>query len=399
MGGNNKMKKCFSISILVLSLVIHQYLSACTIFTASKGGKVLAGNNEDFCGTNTIIHFFPPSEGKYGGVFVGIKGESNFQGGMNDQGLFFDGASTQKVKMTPQDLPEYPGEFVLEEILEKCSVVEEALVLIKKCAMPYLNGCHILIADKTGNAVIIEWGNDKLNIIPKKKDYMIATNFNFTETDKFSPPCIRYEIAENSLKNTEDISIELFRSILSTAHYEWKYPTQYSNICDLKNGDIYLCYFHNYTNMLKFNLEEEFKKGEHWYLMRSLFPKLNAEIEFRRRNDCTDKFGIGPLKKVTFKVIPEILPSDTSQVYITGNNEKIGSWDRKKVTLKRTKNNISTSTFSFHEGTYLEYMITRGSKESEAVIKDGSGSSYNILDVKNDTTIVIKVENWRDLIK
>ena len=48
--------------------------------------------------------------------------------------------------------------------------------------------------------------------------------------------------------------------------------TLYSNICDLKNGDMYIYHFHNFEDVVKINLQEELKKGEHSQSIVSLLP-------------------------------------------------------------------------------------------------------------------------------
>ena len=65
---------------------------SCTIIYATDGNTVLAGNNEDYINTNSIIWFVAPEEGKLGRVYFGF---DTFwpQGGMNEEGLFFDGAT------------------------------------------------------------------------------------------------------------------------------------------------------------------------------------------------------------------------------------------------------------------------------------------------------------------
>ena len=49
----------------------------------------LVGNNEDYKIPYTRVWFVPPENGKYGRVYFGYDNWSP-QGGMNDQGLFFD---------------------------------------------------------------------------------------------------------------------------------------------------------------------------------------------------------------------------------------------------------------------------------------------------------------------
>ena len=62
---------------------------ACTIFMGTTGDLTLVGNNEDWSDTETKVWFLVAEEGKYGRVYFGFN-NGWAQGGMNDQGLFFD---------------------------------------------------------------------------------------------------------------------------------------------------------------------------------------------------------------------------------------------------------------------------------------------------------------------
>jgi len=58
--------------------------------------------------------------------------------------------------------------------------------------------------------------------------------------------------------------------------------TLYSYIHDLVRGDVYIYNFHNYDHVVKLNIHEELKKGEHTVLISSLFPyKTYAAESFR----------------------------------------------------------------------------------------------------------------------
>ena len=86
--------------------------------------------------------------------------------------------------------------------------------------------------------------------------------------------CLRYQIAENMLKESRSVSVEHFRDILEATHQNnLGVKTLYSNIYDLKNGLIYLYYLHNYDNEVIINLKEELKKGSHYYEIPSIFGK------------------------------------------------------------------------------------------------------------------------------
>ena len=60
---------------LVLFLFSFGYTSSgCTIFTSSSKNAVLAGNNEDMCTTNTLIHILPSSDGSFGRISGDLRG-------------------------------------------------------------------------------------------------------------------------------------------------------------------------------------------------------------------------------------------------------------------------------------------------------------------------------------
>lgn len=98
---------------------------------------VLAGNNEDFLNAEAYIQFLPAEAGKHGRIYFGFCyeiGKVAPFGGVNDQGLFFDMASLDPIKLDkPPEGEIYKGD-INEKILEECSSVEEALALIHRFA-------------------------------------------------------------------------------------------------------------------------------------------------------------------------------------------------------------------------------------------------------------------------
>ncbi|RLD05044.1 MAG: hypothetical protein DRI65_09600, partial [Chloroflexota bacterium] len=71
------------------------YDSGCTVIYGVDEENVLGGNNEDFTDSETRIWFLPPEDGKFGRALVGYD-SFIWQGGMNDQGLFFDAMSIEE---------------------------------------------------------------------------------------------------------------------------------------------------------------------------------------------------------------------------------------------------------------------------------------------------------------
>ena len=88
------MKALLVIQILILSIFSHSPTLACTAFMMSDGENVLVCNNEDYKIPYTRVWFVPAEKGQYGRVYFGYDNWSP-QGGMNDQGLFFDFFATK----------------------------------------------------------------------------------------------------------------------------------------------------------------------------------------------------------------------------------------------------------------------------------------------------------------
>lgn len=99
--------------------------------------------------------------------------------------------------------------------------------------------------------------------------------------------------------------------------------------------------------------------------------------------------------EVQFIVAAKLL-ADTEQVSIAGNNDKLGNWDASKIFLNKINDTTFSKTFEFLSGESIEYKITRGSWDKEAVQSDGSVPQNFTADIFSDTTIVFLVAGWKD---
>ena len=244
---------------------------SCTIIYASDGKVALAGNNEDYKNPFMTISYLPAEDGRFGRIYF-CHGTLYPQGGTNEKGLFFDGATAEYVEV-PRDSSKiaYDGSLILKA-MEECSTVEEVLELYDQYDVSGSWGGHYLIGDRFGNSAIIE----PHTFIKKSGRYQIITNFLQSKIKPENSTDARYRLASELFEKSETISVDLFRRILSAVHYE-EYSgsmttTLYSFICDLKKGDIYVYYFHNFEEVVKINLQEELKKGKRTRLISSLFP-------------------------------------------------------------------------------------------------------------------------------
>ena len=119
-------------------------------------------------------------------------------------------------------------------------------------------------------------------------------------------------------------------------------------------------------------------------LMFSLWNILNG------RNVSVPEFI-----NITFIVTPTITVGEDS-IFITGNHPKLGSWNPARILLKKVSENNWQRKFQIEKGFELEYKITRGSWDKEAVYKEGiTPENYNF-QVQQDTTIEIRIPFWKD---
>jgi hypothetical protein len=255
----------------------------CTVVYYADEETALAGNNEDFFFPYTQATFFPPGEGKHGGVYFGYQARHGVdfgahQGGVNDHGLFFDGLATDSVPVTrSRDKESYAGNL-LKKMLEECATVEEALALFDRYDLSFMVASQFLIGDKTGDAAIIEGDA----VIRKKGNYQVATNFYQSIVDPAHASCPRYRTAVQMLRAGEGRTVDSMRDILDAVHAEDGVHTVYSNVYDLKKGLIHVFHFHDYANVVTFDLAEELAKGPHTYELASLFPENDGFLAFEK---------------------------------------------------------------------------------------------------------------------
>ena len=158
---------------------------ACSVFNASRIDKVYAATNKDWNNPETRIRFYAPSEGKYGRVYFGYQIPEGFQnvGGMNDQGLWYDGASlpARSDIYNHFDKPTVKGELC-EKALEECATVEEVIQMYEHYYTPHWQG-HSMWADRFGNSVIIEYGEKDVVCIQKEQEIQVMTNFYLSDPE------------------------------------------------------------------------------------------------------------------------------------------------------------------------------------------------------------------------
>ena len=283
-----------TVVFLVLLLIGGTRAHSCTVFFVFDGKLALAGSNEDWADPNTQIWFVPATKDNYGIVYLGfgrgeyppggvsthklvipgagitkINPEDLYglpQGGMNEKGLFFDGASTDVIRApSAHDKKAYDGR--LEDlILRKCATVKEVLQVLDTYAFGSVQG-QWMFADKSGDSVIIEAGEV---IVRKKGDYQVMTNFFQSKVGFEEVTCPRYKLVSNSLAENKVISLDVCRSLLKATAQPF---TTYSTIFDLANGEVYVYLRRDFGRTMKINLKQELEKGERAMKIADLFEQ------------------------------------------------------------------------------------------------------------------------------
>jgi hypothetical protein len=276
-------------TILLASITVE----ASTAFMAAKGKKVLTGRNGDWGNLNIRMRVLPASEGKYGRIYLGAESGQGIGGfnnttGMNDQGLWYGATSLYDGEALPvrNDIKNYYNKPTLDvdlvqRVMEVCSTVDEVIEYFTRYYYPVWNG-HDLFVDRNGNSVIIEFGEKDVVFIRRSGDHQVMTNFPNSDTlNARWYSCYRYKMADRMLAETQNISTDYFRSVCDAVHLRGKNPTSLSTVYDVTTGDLYVYYFHNYEEVLVFNVYEELAKGEKYYVLPDYFRQTKANYPTR----------------------------------------------------------------------------------------------------------------------
>jgi len=241
-------------------------------------GHTWLGSNEDSWRLGSRIWFEGRRLGKYGSLYVGY-GDGFPQGGMNEAGLAFDGltiirksVANDPAKKTIAD----PTAF-MKSIMQNCSTVEEVKAYASQFNRTPFNSGVLLFSDRAGKYLVME--PDTL-IIGNDSKYVIANFCPSTVTEAEKLNFGRYQRGEQYLQNhSNDTSAQFCYALTDTMHECRKKVgdgTMYSFVADLNKGEFHLYFYHDFKISRDFNLTEELAKGDHEYVMTTIFPP-NAE--------------------------------------------------------------------------------------------------------------------------
>ncbi|MBU0765299.1 MAG: linear amide C-N hydrolase [Bacteroidetes bacterium] len=252
-------------------LLIFFYLSftglikATTLVSLTSEEKPYACVNEENDNKEANIWFSPGTEGSYGRITFGFT-DGLTRSGMNEKGLFFAWSEIPRTSYTPS--PErlmLTGEKIrgncqmAEKVLQQCTVVSQAVEMIKEYNVPEFADHLLMLADAAGKSVVLEWAEGVLTIHEKKGNYMLATNYSLSSPGLGNYPCERYNSADRILEDPHEKGTELCKAVLKATYLTDK--TVYSLICDIKTGIIHLFQDDSFEKTVQLNVLKELEHG------------------------------------------------------------------------------------------------------------------------------------------
>ncbi|MFX1301529.1 MAG: hypothetical protein ACFFAL_11720 [Promethearchaeota archaeon] len=278
---------------------------SCTIFTVTMGDTVLFGNSEDYRLWG-VYAWFMPSQDIYtpqgtrtanGAVFFGFdeNGDSADgwpQGGMNDQGLCFDGNGLSYYALNPHYERDSPYAHYLAEILWECVTIDEVIDWYLTHRIGPEMSYQIHFADASGDAVVVSASLDEELAFTRigTESCLVSTNINVADTSRDVYDCYRYSTAMSMLtaiSMEDELTVEACRDVLNAVHQDGTYATKYSNVFDLVNRQIYLWYDRNFDQVAIMNLDDELAMVQpgvdDYYEATALFGAVADEGNIRYR--------------------------------------------------------------------------------------------------------------------
>lgn len=124
---------------------------------------------------------------------------------------------------------------------------------------------------------------------------------------------------------------------------------------------------------------------------KDFIPELLTVLDETSVEKVREKLGLPNQKyEVTLMVT---VPENSGDVYITGNQSSIGSWNPQKIKLNKINETTRQITFTTYPD--LKFKLTKGSWETEGTIEGiEDGKDVSLLLDKNKT-LIYNVQNWK----
>lgn len=175
--------------------------------------------------------------------------------GMNDRGLAIGMAAVPSSQMTSDPQKSTIGSLqIMRLVLDQAGDIEEALTILENYNIEFNGGpsLHYLIADSTGKAVLVEYFQGEMHIIPNDNPWHQATNFLISAYEDPQEQCTRYDKISDIMQDTGgDITAQNAAKLLSDVAQD---NTQWSVLYHMQSGVIEVILGRQFERIHQFQL-------------------------------------------------------------------------------------------------------------------------------------------------
>ncbi len=275
------MRNLISLALTFL-ILMPAALPACSVVAVVKDGKVfLAGNADTSYSTVMELRVTPEVDGLFGRMCISMDTVPGWTPAgmkcMNDQGLAISHAVVPASK-TPYDpdKPHFRHNF-LEKIVSECATVKQAIAMVQAYTLPEQHGAfvHLMMADRSGDAAVIEWVDGEVKVIRRTGPTIFMTNSLLSKPGTEGPNS-RYTRGSRMLDQLQpapESIIPLLKEISVGAKIKGQeVGTLNSTIWDVTGRKLYVYYKRDFDHPLVFDLDAELAKGARTSDLPALFP-------------------------------------------------------------------------------------------------------------------------------
>lgn len=258
----------------------NENLFGCSAFAAkTPEGKRIVGRNFDYAQGGALLVYTQPNNGyrSYSMVSLSHLGVSKEEGTMPEtltgklsiiaspygcvDGLNEKGLSVSVLELQTETTRQDNGKkdiittVAVRMLLDKCSSTKEAITMLEEydmhssAGMPY----HLLISDASGHTVIVEWPENKMNVVNQS----IATNFQLSNGKNFGVGIghDRYDMIKETFDSTDSTilpkeAMELLENVSIKWNGEW--ATEWSVVYHIDDFTVDICSDMNYDKIYQF---------------------------------------------------------------------------------------------------------------------------------------------------
>ena len=289
-----------SVLLVGLMAIMSDLCRASVVIYGKAGRKILVGKNVDQANLDGRIWFVPSGTDTFGAVYIG-QAEDDPRSGFNSQGLFATIVDCPYWQVNTDPDREVLFGNLVEQIMETCANVDDVMNLWKNNNIYDLHYAQIMVADKSGQALIIESNTT----VEPVKGILAMSNFYQTNTELGTQGQDRVRQAKQIITDN-GINFDSFRQALSIIRHETDQPTIYSYLYDLKKGKLHLYNFHDFETVVVLNIEEELSKSKHSLSIQEVFgkrlPYKIAYEKYLREQDIRFNLRIGDFRIAAEKI-------------------------------------------------------------------------------------------------